>query len=78
MKEKQALLTVNGKPMAILLSVDSESADDTMLTLQRLRAQQALQAIRQDARKKGLDRLSMDQITALVDKTRLDRRRAER
>ena len=71
-------MTVNGKPMALLLSVDSESADDTIRTIQRVRAQQALQAIRRDARRKGMDRLSMDQITAIVAETRLDKREAGR
>lgn len=70
------MLTVNGKPMAVLLSVDSESADDTLRTLQRVRAQQALQAIRQDARKKGLDRLSMDQINAIVADVRREKAEA--
>jgi antitoxin (DNA-binding transcriptional repressor) of toxin-antitoxin stability system len=61
-----ALLTAEGKPMAVLVPVSSETPDDT------------LRAIRQRARKTGRSRMTMTEIDAVVAKTRVARRRRAR
>lgn len=73
--EGEALLTSNGRPVALMLGVDSESLDETLETVRRARALRALREIRREARERGLDRLTMTQIDAIIRKTRRERRR---
>src|SRR6266545_1156912 len=72
--EHEALLTVSGKPFALMIAVDAESIDETLDALRRARAQQAVRAIRRDARRRGLDRLGHEQIEAIIARTRSERR----
>jgi hypothetical protein len=72
--EGEALLTSNGKPVALMLRVDSDSLTETLETIRRARGLRALRAIRQGARERGLDRLSGKDIDALVLRVRKTRR----
>ncbi len=76
--EKEALLTANGKPVAILLPVDAASLDETMSVLRRARSLQTLSAIRLRAKAKGLDRISMDEIGAEIQAVRSAKRKLAR
>ncbi len=69
-KEGEALLTSSGKPVALLISVDSHNVDETLALIRRARTQQALQAIRASAQREGLDTLSTEDIDRLIQKTR--------
>ena len=71
--EGEALLTSNGKPVALMLRVDSDSLTETLETIRRARGLRALRAIRRRARERGLDRLSGKEIDALIKKTRRHR-----
>ncbi len=73
--EGEALLTSNGRPVALMLSVDSDSLDQTMETVRRARALQAVKKMRADAKSRGLDGLSFKQIDAMIAKSRKARRR---
>lgn len=72
--EPQALLTANGKPFALVIPVDSETLDETIDALRIGRAQTALRALRAEARERGLDRLTIAEIDAVIAKTRRQRR----
>lgn len=71
----EALLTSNGRPVAVLLGVDADSVDETLETVRRARALRALREIRRVSRATGRDKLTMAQIDAIVAKTRRARRR---
>jgi PHD/YefM family antitoxin component YafN of YafNO toxin-antitoxin module len=73
--EGEALLTSNGRPVALMLRVDSDSLDQTMETVRRARALQAVRKMRADAKARGLDRLSSKQIDAIIARSRKARRR---
>jgi hypothetical protein len=73
--EGEALLTSNGRPVALMLRVDSDSLDQTMETVRRARALQAVKKMRADARARGLDRLSFKQIDVIIGRSRKARRR---
>ena len=73
--EGEALLTSNGRPVALMLHVDGDSLDETMETLRRARSLQALREIRREARARGLYRLSIKQIDAIIARSRRARRR---
>lgn len=73
--EGEALLTSNGRPVALMLRVDGDSLDEMVETLRRARSLQALREIRREARVRGLDRLSPRQIDAIIARSRRARRR---
>ena len=76
--ESEAVLTVNGRPVALLLPTDASTIDATLETVRRARGIEALRAIRRESRKAGLDRLSGRAIDAVVAKARRARRRRTR
>ncbi|MGH9317984.1 MAG: prevent-host-death protein [Thermoanaerobaculia bacterium] len=71
----EALLTSNGRPVALMLRVDGDSLDEAIETLRRARSLQALREIRRGAKARGLDRLSAKQIDAIIAKSRRGRHR---
>ena len=73
--EGEALLTSNGRPVALMLGVDGDSLEESLETVRRARALQALRKIRKRSRVRGLDKLGMKQIDAIIAKTRRARRR---
>jgi PHD/YefM family antitoxin component YafN of YafNO toxin-antitoxin module len=67
----ELVVTVDGKPFAIMINLsESENMDDILLMISRLRAQMATRAIRSQARRNGLDKLTDEQIDEIIDKTR--------
>jgi hypothetical protein len=61
--EGELVVTVDGKPFA-----------DILLMVSRLKAQMAVRAIRSQARRDGLDKLSEEQVEDLITKTRQERK----
>ncbi len=74
--EGELVVTVDGKPFAVMIDLaGSENMDDILLLVSRLRAQMAARAIRSQARRDGLDKMSDEQVDALVQKARAERKR---
>jgi hypothetical protein len=73
--EGEALLTSNGRPVALMLGVDGDSLEESLETLRRARALQALRGIRRQSKERGLNKLNIKQIDALIAKSRKERRR---
>jgi antitoxin (DNA-binding transcriptional repressor) of toxin-antitoxin stability system len=74
-REREAVLTANGRPVAVMIPVDAGSIDQTLETLRRARALEALRVIRQESRRRGLARMSTRDIDAIITKTRQARSR---
>jgi hypothetical protein len=75
-REKDLVITANGKPIGVLTAADENGLEDTLATLRRGRAQAAVAGLRRDAVRRGLGRLTEDQGEAIIQKTRAgDRRR---
>ena len=73
--EGELVVTVDGKPFAVMIDLaGSENMDDILLLVSRLRAQMAVRAIRSQARRDGLDKMGEEQVDALVQKTRAERK----
>jgi PHD/YefM family antitoxin component YafN of YafNO toxin-antitoxin module len=73
--EGQLVVTVDGKPFAIMIDLpEIENMEDILLLISRLRAQMAARAIRSQARRDGLDRLTDDQVNEVIAKTRRERK----
>lgn len=73
--EGEAVLTSNGRPVALMLRVSGETLDETVETVRRARAMQALRELRRNAKARGLDRMSPKDINALIRKVRRVRAR---
>jgi antitoxin (DNA-binding transcriptional repressor) of toxin-antitoxin stability system len=69
-REREAVLTANGRPVAVLIPVDAGSVEETLETLRRARGLEALRAIRRESRERGLDRLGASDIDAIVARAR--------
>lgn len=77
-RESEAVLTVNGRPVAVLLPTDASTIDATLETIRRARGLEALRAIRRESQEARLDRLSGRDIDSIIAKTRRARRRRTR
>jgi antitoxin (DNA-binding transcriptional repressor) of toxin-antitoxin stability system len=73
--EREAVLTVNGRPIALLLPVDAGSVDETLDTLRRARALEALRALRREGTGRGTRPVSASTIDAVIARTRRTRSR---
>lgn len=74
-RTREAVLTANGRPVAVLVPTDAASIDETLELLRRARGLEALRAIRKDSRARQLDRrLSARDIDAVIAKVRRARR----
>jgi len=74
-REKELLLTTNGKPTAVILSVDpDEDPEDLLNATREARSRQALSRIREAARRAGTDRMTEEQIEGLIGKVRGERK----
>lgn len=71
----ELVVTVDGEPMAVMLQIPKGSLEDLVLLLSQVRAQLAVATIREQARKSGLNKMTVEQANVLVKKTRAARRR---
>ena len=77
-KESKALLTVNGRPLAVLLPVNAETYDRTLDVVSRAEALQLLNQIRERAKTTGRDRIGMEEIDAEIEAVRKEVRSRNR
>ena len=70
----EAVLTSNGRPVALLVPVDAGSLDGQLDALRNARAVQALHGLREDAKAAGVDSLSGEGVDDLIRKSRRSRR----
>jgi antitoxin (DNA-binding transcriptional repressor) of toxin-antitoxin stability system len=75
-REREAVLTANGRPVALMIAVDAGTVDETLETLRRARGLEALRALRRESRERGLDELSVSEVDDIVRKTRRGRSRS--
>ena len=67
---REIILTASGKPIAVMTRVGPDDVEEEILAIRRARARGALSRMRGRAKAEKLDRLSMDQIDAIVAQTR--------
>ena len=72
-KEKDLIVTSNGKPIALLSATSDESLEESLSALRRARAHVTATAMQQASVKAGTDRLSLQDINAEIDATRRQR-----
>ena len=73
-EQGEAIITVNGKPRAIVLPAD-EGFEETLSAYRQAKAEIALEKLRIYSLEKGLDKLSDEEIDEEISNTRRDRAR---
>jgi antitoxin (DNA-binding transcriptional repressor) of toxin-antitoxin stability system len=69
------VLTVSGRPVAVLVPTDAATLEATLELLRRARGLEAVRALRESSRLRGLDRrVSPRDINTIIGKTRRMRR----
>lgn len=71
--EKDIILTLNGKPFAILNSTDEDRLEQTLASLRRSRALEAMEKLQKYSKEKGLDKLTIEDIEKEVQSARRER-----
>ncbi len=72
-RDGEVVILRNGRPIGLLLAADAANLDDLRVAAARVRAKLALERLRRDAARRGLDRHSMDDIDAVIRKARRQR-----
>ncbi len=71
--EGEVVITANGRPFAVMTRVEPDKLEEEILAIRRARARAALSRIRVKAKAEGLDRLTMEQVDAIVAEARSKR-----
>lgn len=68
--EREVVVTANGRPFAIMTRVTGDDVEQEVQAIRNARAQAAVSRIRARARAEGVDRMSMDEIDAVIAASR--------
>jgi len=71
--EGEVVITANGRPFAVMTRVKPDKLEQEIVAIRRARAASAISRIRQKAKAEGLDRLTMEQIDAIIAEARRER-----
>lgn len=74
-KERELVITSNGKPIAIMTAVSEENLEEALTLMRRLQAILAVEALQKKSAEKGLDKLSAQEIADEIRAVRRARAR---
>jgi antitoxin (DNA-binding transcriptional repressor) of toxin-antitoxin stability system len=74
-REREVILTSNGKPIAILSAVSEETLEESLAAVRRARAVAAVEKLQRQSIQAGTNALSSEEITAEIKAVRKARRR---
>jgi hypothetical protein len=72
-EQKQLILTVRGRPIAIVAGIEGDQLEETLAALRQAHAQLAVTRMRQVAQRQGLDRMTEEEIEAEIAAARQER-----
>jgi len=72
--EREVVLTANGRPFALLSRLDPDTVEDEIIAIRRARARVAIARMRAQAKAQGLDKMTMEEIDAIIADVRRKRR----
>ncbi len=73
-KEKEMVLTSNGKPIAILSATSGDALEKSLAMARRIRAESAVASMQKRSMETGNNRLSLNEINAEIAAARKRRR----
>jgi len=74
-KEREIVVTLNGKPVALLTGITGETLEDTLKAVRRARGEWAIRKLQESAVARGLDKMTDEEIDRIIKQTRKDRNR---
>ena len=73
--QKEMIVTSNGRPIALLSSINENNLEQVLTAFRRARATNAVASIQYDSTLKGTDKISMDEINAEIGAVRSKRKK---
>ena len=73
-RKEDLVLTANGKPIAMLVGMEEDELEDAARAIRQARAQLALSRLRQQAVRRGANRMSKSEIEAEIRSVRSRRK----
>lgn len=73
--QKEMIVTSNGRPVAILSSINEDDMEQVLSAFRYARASTAVNALQYESVKKGTDQISIDEIDAEIKKVRAKRKK---
>jgi len=74
-EQKEMVVTSNGRPIALLSSINENNLEQVLTAFRRARATDALASIQYDSIQKGTDMISLDEINAEIEVIRSKRKK---
>jgi antitoxin (DNA-binding transcriptional repressor) of toxin-antitoxin stability system len=74
-EQKEMVVTSNGRPIALLSSINENNLEQVLIAFRRARATNALASIQYDSIQKGTDMISMDEINSEIEEIRSKRKK---
>ncbi len=74
-RDKELVLTSNGKPIAILSAVSEDTLESSLVALRRARAGASVESLQSHSIATGTDALTLEEINAEIKAVRKARRR---
>ena len=73
--QKEMIVTSNGRPIALLSSINENNLEQVLTAFRRARATNAVASIQYESTQKGTDRISLEEINAEIGAVRSKRRK---
>ena len=73
--QKEMIVTSNGRPIALLSSINENNLEKVLTAFRRARATNAVASIQYESTQKGTDKISMDEINAEIGAVRSKRKK---
>ena len=73
--QKEMIVTSNGRPIALLSSINENNLEQVLTAFRRARATNAVASIQYESIQKGTDKISMDEINAEIGAVRSKRKK---
>jgi antitoxin (DNA-binding transcriptional repressor) of toxin-antitoxin stability system len=73
-QEQEVVVTLNGKPVAIMTATNDKDFEHSLRAIRRARAMEAVSSLQQAAVQSGRDAISEKEIQAEITKTRSNRK----
>ena len=73
--QKEMIVTSNGRPIALLSSINENNLEQVLTAFRRARAANAVASIQYESTQKGTDKISMEEINAEIRAVRSKRKK---
>jgi len=70
LEERDMVVTSRGRPIALLTAISEDNFEESLAAVRSARAVAAVHAMQVRSEKLGLDRMTLDEINAIIEDTR--------